>query len=84
MPSRGELQSLINSNAALRHAICALAATSFPSPNRSLDNERLAHLGMSLAFLRRRLAEQKIDEGILLAIIQLTDLDVPTFYSMLI
>jgi hypothetical protein len=76
VPSRQMIEELSLANPALRHAICALAATSLPSPHRSLENERLAHLGMSLAFLRRRLMERRIDEGMLLAIIELTDLDV--------
>jgi hypothetical protein len=76
VPSRSVVLNLIESNSALRHAVCALAATSLPSTQRPLSNERLAHLGMSLAFLRRRLVEEKVDEALLLAIIQLTDLDV--------
>ena len=78
LPTRETIMELISSNPALRHAVCALAATSLQNGQRSLDNERFAHLGMSLAFLRRRLLENKIDEALLFAIIQLTDIDVPS------
>jgi hypothetical protein len=69
----------IESNDALRHAVCALALITYPglSPLKP-SKEGMTHLGMALTFLRRDLREGRLDEGLLFAVMQLVELEVST------
>ena len=78
IPSHDSVRALINTNMALRHAVCALAALTFPSNPAPPTKEILAHLGMALSFLRRAIVARTFDEGLLLAIIELVDFEVHT------
>lgn len=75
IPSNESVRALINTNMALRHAVCALAALTFPSNPAPPTKEILAHLGMALSFLRRAIVARTFDEGLLLAIIELVDFE---------
>jgi Fungal specific transcription factor domain len=72
----GEVQELIGSNFALRHAVCALAALTLPRQSRPLSREILAHMGLALAILRKLLTNKIMDEGTLMAVIVLVDFEV--------
>ena len=76
LPSNESVRLLIDSNMALRHSVCALAALTFPSNPIPPQKEVLAHLGMALTSLRKAIIERRFDEGLLLAIIELVDFEV--------
>jgi len=81
IPSLDSIRDLIASNAALRHSVCALASLTFSNHNPLPSRESLAHLGMALNFLRRRIANDELDEGLLLAIIELVEFEVTVIWN---
>ena len=81
IPSLDSIRALIASNAALRHSVCALASLTFSNHNPLPSRESLAHLGMALNFLRRRIANDELDEGLLLAIIELVEFEVTVIWN---
>jgi hypothetical protein len=76
IPPVSDIQTLIISNFALRHAVCALAALTLPRQSRPLSREILAHMGLALAMLRKQLLNKIMDEGTLMAVIVLVDFEV--------
>jgi len=76
LPSNESVRLLIDTNRALRHSVCALAALTFPSNPAPLTKEILAHLGMALSYVRRAIVDRTFDESLLLAIIELVDFEV--------
>ena len=75
LPAFDSIRELIDTNMALKHAVCSLAALTFPYAEPSV-NEVLTHLTLALALLREMLANQPCDEGVLLAIIELVEVEV--------
>jgi hypothetical protein len=75
MPASSEIQRLVISNPALRHAICALSALTLPYQSRPLSREILGHLGTTLAILRKVLSSRNIEQGTLMAVIVLVDFE---------
>jgi hypothetical protein len=80
VPSRGTVDALIMSNSALRHAICALTLLSFPSSAPSLANEVVAHIKLSIAFIKNTIDNGILDEETLLAILVLLRFEVQRHY----
>jgi len=76
IPSNQVIRLLIDTNMALRHAVCAMAALTFPSNPAPPTKEILAHLGMALSYVRRAIVDRNFDESLLLAIIELVDFEV--------
>jgi hypothetical protein len=79
IPNQRVIQSLIDENPALRHAVCALACLTFPSHPPPSQREILAHAGLAVAFLRKLIGSQYLDEGILLAIVEIVDFEVDPY-----
>jgi Fungal specific transcription factor domain len=75
-PSSIWIRNLISATPSLRHSVCALAALTYPTHPKPAQKEILAHRGMALLFLRKSLVEGHIDEGVLLAILELIDYEV--------
>ena len=80
VPSMGMIEALIVSNSALRHAICALTLLSFPSSAPSLATELVAHVKLSIAFIRNTIDNGVLDEETLLAILVLLRFEVQRHY----
>lgn len=81
IPERRVIETLINKNPALRHAVCALAGLTFPSHPPPSQREILAHVGLALAFLRKVIGSGFLDESLLLAIVEIIDFEVDSLYS---
>jgi hypothetical protein len=76
IPTPRYIHSLIDRNPALRHAVCALACLTFPSHPPPSQQETIAHAGLALAFLRKLIGSQYLDESTLLAIVEVVDFEV--------
>ena len=74
--SNSTMAALIQSNAALRHAICALTILNFPSRAPSLATELVSHLKLSTACIQKSLDNGIVEQGTLLAILVLLQFEV--------
>jgi hypothetical protein len=75
-PSSASIETLIKSNGALRHAICALTILNFPTTAKTLATELVTHVQLSIAFIRNKVDNGLVDEGTLLAILVLLRFEV--------
>jgi len=75
-PSSAAIDTLIMSNGALRHAICALTILNFPTNAKTLATELVTHVQLSIAFIRNKIDNGLVNEGTLLAILVLLRFEV--------